>query len=132
MINQLLQDGLELQLGYVNLIGEVLDFDQAPIHRVLMSHRGMEFDGVDRHRPLMRMELLEKLLYVFNSEQSMNIVENLRLVRREEGCKKALRVAPSPLELARCTRLPTATSQSHHSERNDHDERERERSNERE
>lgn len=83
----------------------------------------MEFDRLDGHESLIRVELLEQFLYVFDAKQPVNTLEHLRLIGREEGCKEALGGAPPPLELARCASLAAATSQGHRSSESKHDSR---------
>lgn len=70
----------------------------------------MELDGLDGDGSLVGVEVFEQLLYVFHSEQSVDAVEDLRLIGREEWCEEALRGAAPPLELARSARLPGAAS----------------------
>ncbi|KAG6403986.1 hypothetical protein SASPL_136220 [Salvia splendens] len=116
-------DCMEFLLSYLNLRSEILNFDQASVDGVPLTHCSVEFDGLDGHDSLIRVELLEQFLYVFDAEQPVNTLEHLRLIGREEGCKEALGGAPPPLELARCASLPAATSQGHRSSESKHDSR---------
>lgn len=115
VIGELLEDSLELLLGDLDLVGEVADLNHAAPHGVLVSHGGVELDGLhgDGLLVLIGAQLFQKVLDVLHSEQAVDVQEHLRLIRREEWRQEAFRGATPPLVLASSAGLAGATLYGH-------------------
>ncbi|GER50010.1 ribosomal RNA small subunit methyltransferase A [Striga asiatica] len=91
-----------------------LEFDsRAPVNWVLLSHGGVEFNRLYGHDLFVWAQILEQILHVLDSEKSVNVLENSRLVGRKEWCENAVGVAPPPLVLAGGASLAGAALESH-------------------
>lgn len=75
----------------------------------------MEFDGLHGrgHRLGVWVELLEKVLDVLDTEQTVHILEHLGLVGREERGEETFVSTPSALKLASSAGLAGATLDGH-------------------